>query len=99
MPKPHIMDGRTGLGPVQGGVIVAGDPPMRHFEQIMAGDVEPVALKFRSRRGGQDFEIPVRNLTPVEIIMIVNRALAEGQIEFGFRPKGGGGPALMPGAQ
>lgn len=87
---------RHGVGPAQIGVIVAGDPPAREVERIVAGQCEPVALKFRSLDGRPDFEVPVRDLTPVEICTVINRALEQKRIEFGVRPYAGG-PVLVGG--
>ena len=83
-------------GPAKIGIIVAGDPPERYVEPIVGGDVEPVALKFRWTNGkGTDFEIPARDLTPQEIIQVVNRALVERRLEFGFRETSGS-PIVPP---
>lgn len=77
------------------GIIVAGDPPVRFIEPIVGHDVEPVALKFRWTHGqGSDFEIPVRDLTAEEIVQLVNRALSERRLVFGFQVPDS--PAIVP---
>lgn len=69
-------------------VVVAGDMPEGRWPDLEAGRVEPIALLFRYRQGGkEDFQIPVRNLLPIEVLMVANRAIMENKIEFWFRPK------------
>lgn len=88
MPSLRIMDGSRGVGPKAFGVILACDVPDRYAEQFLANEVEPVFIVFRRRPGGGDaFSAPVRDLSGTEVCLVVNRALQEGKIEFGFRPK------------
>lgn len=85
--KGHVMDMRRNpLLPGVVGVIVAGDPPQRELERIVAQGAEPVALKFRALDGHGDFEIPVRDLTPQEVCTVVMRAMHDQKIVFGFAP-------------
>lgn len=82
------------------GIIVAGDFPESRWADLEARLVEPVALKFVYKRGQKEpFDIPTRDLLPVEIVMIVNKGIAEGKIEFGFRERNGppGTPLLRLG--
>lgn len=78
------------------GIIVAADYPAALLPDLEARLVEPVRLIFAYKKRQKDpFELPVRDLGPIEVIAVVNKALAEGKIEFGFRPRPG--PALPSG--
>jgi len=68
------------------GIIVAADVPHHLLPQLQDGALEPVALVMRYRNGrGSDQQLPVRDLEPDEIVSVVNRALKEGRLEYGFR--------------
>lgn len=84
--------------PKQLGIVFAADVSMEKAAPIQQGECEPVAVIFRFRSGRrEDFQVPVRDLVPEEIIAVVNRALAEGRMEFGFRPRHPGQGLIMPG--
>lgn len=91
----------THAGRVQPFVVVAADVPDKYRGLLEDGKLQPVKLVFLVRSmnagGSQLIEMDVRDLWPEEIIAVVNRALAEGRIEFGFRRKGTGGLVQLGG--
>jgi hypothetical protein len=79
------------------GIVVAADLPERYWPEIEQRLVEPVALRWVYRKTRKEpFEVPVRDLLPEEVVMVVNKGLVEGKIEFGFRVREG--PPLPPSA-
>lgn len=73
------------------GIVVAADVPEEEYARMMDRKLAPVTLKFRNVENRQEFEVPVRDLTPIEVCMVVQRAIEEQKIEFGFRPRPGAG--------
>lgn len=69
------------------GLMIAADLPERYIEAGMAGKIEPVRIVMHDHRTGDIFELPVRPITSHEAVMLINRFLQEGKLEFGFRPK------------
>lgn len=71
------------------GIIVAADFPAERTPDLEARLVEPVRLVFAyKKRQKEPFELPVRDLSAIEIVAVVNKGLQERKIEFGFRPIG-----------
>lgn len=80
------------------GIVVAADVPPEYLTELQNGNLVPVQLVFvrGTDRHGDPIKMPVRDLVSEEIIGVVNRAIAEGKIEFGFRkPVGDGGPIRL----
>ena len=78
------------------GLLIAADVPTQHVESAMAGKIEPVRVVLHDKTRNVTFEIPCRPITEQEAVMLINRYLSEGKIEFGFRKKERtyGGPVL-----
>jgi hypothetical protein len=80
------------------GIIVAGDMPENFVPALEASEVMPIAIVFAFKDKRQDpFEVPCRPPNGVEVCLLVNRALVEGKIEFGFRAKDNAGPIVTGG--
>lgn len=70
------------------GIMVAADLPPEYLEAAMAGRIMPVRVTLVDKREKKAFELEVRPITSEEAVMLINRYLAEGKIEFGFRERG-----------
>lgn len=69
------------------GIIVTSDLPHRLLEVGLAGKIEPIRLVMVNHVSNEQFELPVRPVSAKEAVMLVNRFLMEGTMEFGFREK------------
>jgi len=70
------------------GLMVAADVPTRFIEAAMAGKIEPVRVVILHRGSSEKmYEWPCRPISPEEAVMLINRYLMEGKIEFGFRKR------------
>ena len=98
---PHIrvMDARRDkLAPGDVSVIVAGIVPAGLAGSVMQGDLQPLWLTMGWRNGREEpVRFDVRDLTPEEVIMVVNRALEDQRVQFGFRVNAARLPTLFPG--
>lgn len=76
----HLIDELTGI-------LVAADLPHRMLEAGLAGKIEPIRLVMVNHDTNEQFELPVRSIAAKEAVMLVNRFLMEGTMEFGFKEK------------
>lgn len=89
MPGIKIADASRGLGAKAYGIVVAADIPQQFAELVLTRAVEPVMLVFQKKGGETAFTAPIRDLNGLEVCLVVNRAMNEKKIAFGFRPQDG----------
>lgn len=87
MPNDLRIGGNKGKPqPPEGGgvVMIACDVPAQWAERMASGKLEPRVLVFEQVSGdltaGAPVQLPVRELTPVDILVMAQRAIAGGQI-------------------
>jgi hypothetical protein len=78
------------------GLMVAADVQEHLVEKAMAGRVVPIRVVLHDMTDNKLLELECRPITSEEAVMLINRYLMEGKIEFGFRKKENtyGGPVL-----
>jgi hypothetical protein len=67
------------------GLMVAADVPELFIERAMAGRVVPIRVVIHDLEKNKLYEWDCRPITSEEAVMLINRYLMEGKIEFGFR--------------
>jgi hypothetical protein len=82
------------IGSERMGIVVACDLPPERIPDLFEKRIQPIHLVFEWQ-GHDPFHLPIREPEAIEIIAVVNNAWKEGKIEFGFRPKGPGGPQVV----
>lgn len=70
------------------GLMVAADVPERFVEAALAGRIEPLRIVIVHKGTSEKlYEWACRPISSEEAVMLINRYLSEGKIEFGFRQK------------
>lgn len=69
------------------GLMVAADVPERFIEKAMAGRLVPIRVVLHDMTDNKLHELECRPIGSEEAVMLINRYLMEGKIEFGFRQK------------